>query len=218
MKTIKSIALTGMTALALSCVACAQTTPPTNGAPATQQAPKSTDPHDKSQGQDVSGNPQPPTSHTMQTPQSTGQNSGTGNNLVGGNSGQMANAQLTEFGMGVAELVHQPFIALRLFQRRQILALQVFDQGDLKRLTVGQGLNDNREVVERRTLGGAPAALAGDDFIGVGLSGDGADQDRLQQAVMADRPRQLLQRRLVEMSPRLELAGAQDRDRQRRSA
>jgi hypothetical protein len=99
MKTIKSIALTGMTALTLSCAAFAQTTPPTNGAPVTQQAPKSTDPQDKSQGQDVSGNPQPPTSHTMQTPQSTGQNSGTGNNLVGGNSGQMANAQRTEFGM-----------------------------------------------------------------------------------------------------------------------
>ena len=70
--------------------------------------------------------------------------------------------------------------------------------------------------MERRTLRRAPASLAGDDFIGIGRPIDRANQNRLQEAVLADRGRQFLERGFVEMPARLELARSQERHRQRR--
>ena len=52
------------------------------------------------------------------------------------------------------------------------------------------------------TLRGAPAAFAGDDLKAIA---DLADDDRLDDAVGADRLRQLLQPRIVDMVARLEV-------------
>ena len=45
--------------------------------------------------------------------------------------------------LGVAEFVHQALVALGLFQRRQILALDVLDQRDLERFTIRQLTDDD---------------------------------------------------------------------------
>ena len=49
--------------------------------------------------------------------------------------------------LSAAELAHQPAIGLRLLQRRQILALEVFHQCDLERFRVGDPANDDRNLV-----------------------------------------------------------------------
>ena len=78
--------------------------------------------------------------------------------------------------------------------------------------------SNDRHIVQRSTLRRTPAPLAGDDLIGIRLAGDRPDQDRLQQAVLANRGRQFVQQSLIEMAARLEAAGAQIRDRQGRPA
>ena len=97
MKTFTRILSVGVGALCMSCALHAQNAPPANGTSTQPAPPTSTDPRDQSKGQDVSGNPQPPTSQTTKTPPTAGQNNATGNNLVGGNTGQMANAGHPDF-------------------------------------------------------------------------------------------------------------------------
>ncbi len=65
-----------------------------------------------------------------------------------------------------AELGQQPAVGLGLFERRQILALQVFDECYLERLGIGERADDDRHLVQSDPLRGAPAALAGDQLEG----------------------------------------------------
>ena len=84
----------------------------------------------------------------------------------------------------VSELLlqqHQPF---GLFERRQVLALDVLDQGDLQRLLVVDVQLDRRDLVEAGQHRRAVAALAGDDLIVIGPGG--ADENGLQDAFLAD--------------------------------
>ena len=53
----------------------------------------------------------------------------------------------------------------RFFERIQILALDVLDQRHRDRGFIGHAAHDRRNLVQARELRGAPAALAGDDFV-----------------------------------------------------
>jgi len=57
--------------------------------------------------------------------------------------------------------------------------------------------------METGELGGAPAALAGDDLKFPGRFGEGPDQDRLNDTALADGIGQFLQRFGVELPPGL---------------
>src|SRR5476649_1797665 len=58
--------------------------------------------------------------------------------------------------------IYQRQIAGRLFDRIQISALHVFDDGEFERLRVGRLDHRNRHLVQTGTLGCAPSPLAGD--------------------------------------------------------
>ena len=45
---------------------------------------------------------------------------------------------LGEARLGAAEFGHEPLVGLGLFERRQILALQIFDERDFERLGIGK--------------------------------------------------------------------------------
>ena len=120
---------------------------------------------------------------------------------------------LGDLFLGLAEIVGQPCIGLGLLDRRQLVALDVLDQGDRQRLFVGEIADDDRRFVDLRALCGAPAAFAGDDLERVGLAPRRADDQRLQDALFADRRGQVLQRVVVEMAARLQRIGDQLADR-----
>ena len=86
-----------LTAIALSgafCVAHAQSTDDqSKSAAQTNQK----DPNDPSKGQDLVGQKQPKDASATKTPQTTGQNKATGNNLVGENKGQMQRSEHPDF-------------------------------------------------------------------------------------------------------------------------
>ena len=60
----------------------------------------------------------------------------------------------------------QPAVGFGLFERRQILALQVFDQRDLEHFGIGERADDDRHLMQPDALRRAPAALAGDQLEG----------------------------------------------------
>jgi hypothetical protein len=90
----------------------------------------------------------------------------------------------------VAELLLEDVKAFRLFERREVFALDVLDQRDLELLAVVDVELDRRDLVETSHRGRAVAALAGDDLVAVRR--DRPDQDRLEHALLANARRQLL--------------------------
>ena len=58
---------------------------------------------------------------------------------------------------------------------------------------VGRFDEDDRDVVQPGALRRAPAPLAGDDLEGVGGAAHGAHDDRLDDAALADRGRELVE-------------------------
>ena len=97
--------------------------------------------------------------------------------------------------------VHQLFVALGLLQRVEVLALQILDERQLRRLAVVRLDDDGGNLGQAREPRGAPAALARDDLIIAGA--EPPHGQRLQDAVLADRVRQLVERRVVEALARL---------------
>ena len=63
------------------------------------------------------------------------------------------------------ELVDEPAIGVRLFDRIEILALDVLDQRHREQPVVGDVADDDRDLEQAGALRGAPAALAGDDLV-----------------------------------------------------
>ena len=113
-------------------------------------------------------------------------------------------------------VLHQHLIALGFFDGVQILALEVFDHGQLHGLAV-VGLNDqHRHLGQARHPGGPPAALAGDDLIVA--RGQLADGQRLDNAVLTDGFGQILQRLIVEVLAGLLAVGFHLGDGQHRHA
>jgi hypothetical protein len=66
--------------------------------------------------------------------------------------------------LGHVELAGEPLEGARLLHGVQVGALQVFDDGDLHRLLVGDLAQDGRNGLFAGQLRGAPAALAGDEL------------------------------------------------------
>ena len=108
--------------------------------------------------------------------------------------------ELAERFLGVAIIVEQAAIGLRLLDRVEILALDILEQGDFERLGVAEIADDRRNFVQARLLRRAPAALAGDDLEAMAVR---THDDRLDHAARGDRLRQFGQRFLVEGSARL---------------
>src|SRR5690606_4325790 len=104
-----------------------------------------------------------------------------------------------------------------LLERVQVLALNVLDQRDGDRGLVRNVADDRGNDLEARHLGGAPAPLAGDDLV-ADLAGGAVsqrpDDDRLHDALRADRFGELGERLLAHVDPRLVLAALQQVDRQ----
>ncbi len=114
--------------------------------------------------------------------------------------------------LGLVELGPEPLVAARLVDRRQVGALQVLDQRDLQRFEIVEGPHHHRHVVQLRLLRRAPAPLAGDDLVGVGIARHRPHQDGLQQTELADRIHQRVE--VLEGRARLIRAGAQMGERQ----
>ena len=83
------------------------------------------------------------------------------------------------------EVLDQGGAGPRLLDRVEVLADHVLDQRRLQPLGLGLVADDRRHLLQARLLGGAPAALAGDQL--VAAVGEGADQQRLDDAAGLDR-------------------------------
>src|SRR5207253_9912440 len=88
----------------------------------------------------------------------------------------------------VPELVRHLLVDDGFIEGRKILALQVLDECDLERGRIVKPLHDRGDGLFPGELRGAPPALARDDLVFVA---GGADKDRLKDAVLADRCREL---------------------------
>ena len=119
---------------------------------------------------------------------------------------------LRHFVLAVIELFHQRQIAARLFDRVEVGALHVFDDGEFQRLPVGRFHHDDRHVVLIGALRRAPAPLAGDDLEAVVARGLAHD-DRLDDAVLADRGGKLVELGVGKGAARVARIGFQVFDR-----
>jgi hypothetical protein len=73
--------------------------------------------------------------------------------------------------------------ANRLFERIEILALNILDQGDRQCRIVLNVAHHHRDFLEAGNLRRSPAPLASDDFVGVV---NRTNQDRLQHPLSFD--------------------------------
>ena len=101
-------------------------------------------------------------------------------------------------------------IAFAFFDRMQVDAVEVLAERDLVRGLVVGRKHARRNAIDARELGGAQAALAGDDFVAVAVL---HDEDRLQDAVLLDRVRERCDLGVVEMHADLKLGGVDLLDR-----
>src|SRR5271169_3362552 len=108
-----------------------------------------------------------------------------------------------EARLGPAELVDQPAVGLRFFERRQILALKVLDQCDFERLRIRDRANDDRDLMQPETLRGTPPPLAGNKLEIRLFPGQRPHQQRLEDALLSDRLSERLELRLGKTTPRL---------------
>ena len=106
----------------------------------------------------------------------------------------------------------------RLFEWIQVLALDVLDERERDRVLVVHAAHDRGDVGNARDLGGAPAALAGDDLVALLLArlgrADGPHDDRLNDALGLDRIRQIRERFLAHVHARLVFAARKQVERQ----
>jgi hypothetical protein len=111
------------------------------------------------------------------------------------------------------ELLHQRQITGRLFDRIQIGALHIFDDGEFERLRVGRFHHRDRHFVQTGALRRAPSPFAGNDFECFALAGRlgfrRAHHDRLDDAALLDRERQFGELELLEGAARVARIGMQ---------
>ena len=70
--------------------------------------------------------------------------------------------QLGDVGLGQAFVFGQAVIGPGFFDRIEVFALEVFDQGQRGHLALAQIADNRWNFMKLRTLGGPPAALPGD--------------------------------------------------------
>ena len=105
-------------------------------------------------------------------------------------------------------------VARGFLERVEIGALDILDDGDFERFAVAGLDDDDRDIVAPRPLRRPPAALAGDDLVGVGDAGNWADDDRLDDPALLDRGGELVEFGVVEPLARVARIGPQELDRQ----
>src|ERR1035437_333020 len=88
-----------------------------------------------------------------------------------------------------------------LLDRAEVLAGHVLDERELERNGVLALADERRNALETGDARRAPAALAGDELIGA--PGARPDEHGLQDSALAQRPRERVQRLLVELAPGL---------------
>ena len=108
--------------------------------------------------------------------------------------------------MGQLEVLHQLAVGSGLFQRRQVGADHVLDEGEFEHVPRGNILDHDRHRVKAGEPSGTPATLAGDQGV-ASLVGAGRDDERLDHAVHADRRGQRVQFVGIHGGPRLEGVG-----------
>src|SRR5690606_26736532 len=114
--------------------------------------------------------------------------------------------------LGQPELPDELAISQGLLNRVEVGSLDVLDEGDLQRLHSRDLANDDRHLGQAGGDGRPPAALAGDDLVGLLADRTGDDQ-RLDDAVLADGGGQFFEPRGVPLGARLEGVGLQVADR-----
>ena len=102
------------------------------------------------------------------------------------------------------EFLGEADVAGGFFHRVEILALEVLDERHFEHVAVGGLALDDGHGGEAEFFGGAPAAFAGDEFE---LAIHRADDERLDDAVLADRLHEVVERRFDEDGARLQRAG-----------
>ena len=108
------------------------------------------------------------------------------------------------------EVVDQLAIGVGGLERIEILALEVLDEGELELIAIGELPHDGRDPLETGRLGGAKAALAGDELVAIDRFGD---EDRLEDAVLRDARGQRRQSLGIEALPGLMRVGLDPRGR-----
>ena len=103
--------------------------------------------------------------------------------------------------MGGAEIVKELLVRCGLFERIELLAVQVLDQGVPEELVVLGLLDDRADLGQPGSLAGPPPPLAHDELIPAGARR--TDDHRLQQADLPDRLRELVEGLFVEGPPGL---------------
>src|SRR5262245_64287129 len=86
--------------------------------------------------------------------------------------------------LAVAELLHKRLVAHGLFERIEIGALNVLDDGELERFAVVNFKEDHRHVVDAGALRRPPPPLTGNDFVRIGYATHGPRQDRLDDTAL----------------------------------
>ena len=111
----------------------------------------------------------------------------------------------------MAIFARKPLIRLRLFDRVEVLALDILDQRNFERLRIVEVADDDGHLMQPGPLRRAPAAFTRDDLIIVTVR---PDDDRLDQSARGDRGGEFVEQRIVEMATRLIGVRRQGADRQ----
>ena len=112
--------------------------------------------------------------------------------------------------LGEPELIDQLAIRERLVDRVEIRALDVLHQRDLELVTIGELSHDGGDAIEACEASRTHTPLAGDQLV----PGDRLrHEDRLEDAMLADARRKLLELTLVDVAAGLERVGLDLRER-----
>src|SRR5579885_1065769 len=109
-----------------------------------------------------------------------------------------------------AELFDELRVDAGFFNRVQVLALKILDQGYLQGHLVGEFPHERRNLLQPGSHGGTPATLTGHELI---AAADAAHDDRLQNARRPNRAGQLLERLFGKTCARLKRARIDGLDR-----
>ena len=103
------------------------------------------------------------------------------------------------------EFTNQPIERTRLFERVQVLALDVLDQRHCHRGLVGNVANDGRNRIEAGHLRGTPAAFPGNDLVTLRAFAacHRPGNDRLDNTLRPNRVCEVLERILADVGARL---------------
>src|ERR1700722_16010464 len=104
-------------------------------------------------------------------------------------------------------------VARGFFERIEVRALHVFDDGDLERFAVARLDDCDRDLVQPCPLRGPPAALAGDYFVRIRDPRYRANDDRLDDSALLNGGGEFIELGIVEPLSRVARIGAQELDR-----